>query len=613
MESIKLVIWDLDETFWKGTLSEEGVNSIPANIKLVKWLTGRGIMNSIVSKNNFTEAKLKLQEIGAWEYFVFPAIAWEAKGKLVQRVIEKCQLRSANVLFLDDNHMNLEEAKFYNEGLCVKLPSFICEIKNHPAFKGKDDSSHSRLKHYKILERKDVDKIEMYSNEEFLKESGIRIQYIEDLTDHTERLLEILNRTNQLNYTKKRLDLTEVKSLIENQKLQKKLIKVTDKYGDYGLVGFYAIDQLNNELEHFVFSCRIINLGIEQFIYSELNFPKIDIVPDVAIPLNSSKPDWISVIDKALMNPHMSEVKGDTSKCRILFKGECDLFQMLFYLQDYDCNVIRETNYTGENNFVINREHTQMLIDSREMPKKHVDYLVKNLPFIDRKSYRSRAFTGAYDVFVYSLVMDFTQEVYEHKKMDIKLPFGGKNINITDQNTWDKFIKSNRERNHEGISKKFLQFFTEQFVHKGKISIEDFKRNLSSIRRGIPLHVPIIFMNGAEVEFSAEWESYDLERSREMNLALDQFIEQTPNCYLVDIRKFVHSKDHVTYGMNRYKRRCYKEIAQDLIGILQSLNTIQIKKKKIALTPLIDLVKPLYRGVRRSFLRLKRSINNKLN
>ena len=62
-----------------------------------------------------------------------------------------------------------------------------------------------------------------------------------------------------------------------------------------------------------------------------------------------------------------------------------------------------------------------MLIDSREMSKEQVNYLVKKLPFIDCKSYRSSVFTDTYNVFVYSLIMDFTQEVYEHKKMDLKM------------------------------------------------------------------------------------------------------------------------------------------------------------------------------------------------
>ena len=93
------------------------MSCVQENVDLVKWLTGRGIINSIVSKNNFSQAKEKLQEIGVWEYFIFPEIEWEGKGKLVQRVIEKCQLRAENTIFLDDNHMNLEEAKFYNKGI----------------------------------------------------------------------------------------------------------------------------------------------------------------------------------------------------------------------------------------------------------------------------------------------------------------------------------------------------------------------------------------------------------------------------------------------------------------------------------------------------------------
>lgn len=47
MEKIKLVIWDLDETFWKGTLSEEGVRLVEANIELLEKLTNpiRGLGN----------------------------------------------------------------------------------------------------------------------------------------------------------------------------------------------------------------------------------------------------------------------------------------------------------------------------------------------------------------------------------------------------------------------------------------------------------------------------------------------------------------------------------------------------------------------------------------
>ena len=38
LRTVKCVIWDLDETFWKGTLSEEEVVPIEENINFVKSL-----------------------------------------------------------------------------------------------------------------------------------------------------------------------------------------------------------------------------------------------------------------------------------------------------------------------------------------------------------------------------------------------------------------------------------------------------------------------------------------------------------------------------------------------------------------------------------------------
>jgi FkbH-like protein len=611
MKNIKLVIWDLDETFWKGTLSEEGVNCIRENIELVKWLTGRGIINSIVSKNNFSQAKKKLQEIGVWEYFIFPEIEWEGKGKLVRRVIEKCQLRAENTLFLDDNHMNLEEAKFYNKGICVEFPSFIPQIKEHPAFAGKNDSTHSRLGHYKILEKKYIARSEQESNEEFLLASDIKIQLIDADNEYKDRLHELLNRTNQLNYTKKRLNESEVDELINNSEgIEKKLIKVIDKYGDYGIAGFYAFDREKNKLDHFVFSCRIINLGVEQYLYEQLNFPEMDIVPDVAVELDHSKPNWISVIEDNKLSKEKPNEQDEKEECTIFFKGECDLNQMLFYLRDYKCKLIKETNYNGKNNIAINREHTQMVIDSLELSSAHKEYLENKLPFIDEQAYKTRIFSANYDVFVYSLNMDYIQEVYEHKTNGTKATFGTNNIVLTNKQNWCNISKAYRKKRWKEINAKFLKFFSDQFIHKGKISVENFKKNLTKIRSSIPSHVPIVFLNGAEVKFTADWEDYSTNRIKEMNLALDEFISDSYNCYLVDLRKIVQSSKDLTYSYKRYNRHCYKKIAFELIDILKKVNNKSITKNRIALTPLMDVFKPFYRLLRRHYYGVLRVIKS---
>ncbi len=77
LKEIKLVIWDLDDTFWTGTLSENGASPIQENIKLVKDLTNRGIVNSICSKNDYRTVIKELNKPeyqNVLEYFVFPSV-----------------------------------------------------------------------------------------------------------------------------------------------------------------------------------------------------------------------------------------------------------------------------------------------------------------------------------------------------------------------------------------------------------------------------------------------------------------------------------------------------------------------------------------------------------
>ena len=115
MEKIKLVIWDLDETFWNGVLSEGGITEVKNNIDHVINLTNKGIINSISSKNNFEDARAQLKLLKIWDYFVFPSIDWVPKGPSVKEIIKKSQLRDFNILFIDDNNSNLKEVKYYTE------------------------------------------------------------------------------------------------------------------------------------------------------------------------------------------------------------------------------------------------------------------------------------------------------------------------------------------------------------------------------------------------------------------------------------------------------------------------------------------------------------------
>lgn len=91
------------------------------------------------------------------------------------------------------------------------------------------------------------------------------------------RIIDLANRTNQLNFTKSRFksddEFSNQFELDESVSMNHGVIFVKDKYGDYGLVGFYAFDEgvkYKRVFKHFYFSCRILNMGVESFIYDSL-------------------------------------------------------------------------------------------------------------------------------------------------------------------------------------------------------------------------------------------------------------------------------------------------------------------------------------------------------
>lgn len=333
---VKLVIWDLDETFWQGTLSEGEIKAIDANISLVKTLCQRGVMCSISSKNNFDGAKNKLIILGIWDYFVFPSISFEPKAQNIKFIIDSMQLRAIDVVFIDDNHHNRAEVSNLLPELFVAHPDVILPCINiSSSFEGDADIQLTRLAHYKLLESKLDDRFSSQKNNvDFLRSSEIEIYFDYDYCSNLSRIYELIERTNQLNFTKVRL-LDEKAKLSFVKKLEHfqhscAVIFCRDKYGDYGAIGFYLLrtTYFEKSLEHYVFSCRVMHMGIEDYVYQHLSCPTINVQTPITYPVSSfSNIDWISVVDNFEAVKFTNQAITNT-----LLLGPCNLLQAANYL-----------------------------------------------------------------------------------------------------------------------------------------------------------------------------------------------------------------------------------------------------------------------------------------
>jgi HAD superfamily phosphatase (TIGR01681 family) len=146
IEPVRLVIWDLDDTFWEGTVTEGGIKRyVQDHHDMVIELARRGIMSSICSKNDDATIKSLLKQAGILDYFIFPSVSWEPKGGRIAAIVEAVQLRPATVMFIDDNPGNRAEAVALLPDLQVEDEKFLPKLLADWRFKGKADASLERL------------------------------------------------------------------------------------------------------------------------------------------------------------------------------------------------------------------------------------------------------------------------------------------------------------------------------------------------------------------------------------------------------------------------------------------------------------------------------------
>jgi len=420
--SVKLVIWDLDETLWSGTLSETSTTLIDGRAELVANLVDRGVMVSVCSKNDLADARRRLQELGLWDLIVFPRIDWLPKGPEVRALIEAVQLRTENVLFVDDNPMNRAEVAWQVPGIQVLDPA-------DPAFNdrmaeivasGKDDAKRTRLAEYKVLETKASAAESFGDNLEFLRSCDVRVRLTERPIAEAERIQELLARTNQLNFTKRRASLDEVRALLADPEVRTIAINVTDRFGDYGLVGFGAVR--GTTVEHLAFSCRILNMGIEQWVWHELGAPVFSVAEPVSTELGGPLPDWITRVEDAAASTLPAAPGGNAPRAgvrsglAVLFVGGCDLEQSVAFV-NADGPVTTYFNYVARANakLTIHRDSIDFLLSNRLTDEQRA-FVLETSPFLDAEVFE----VPDYDRFghiVYSPLIDYVQAKYVSERV----------------------------------------------------------------------------------------------------------------------------------------------------------------------------------------------------
>jgi FkbH-like protein len=576
LEKIKLIIWDLDDTLWEGTLSESPVNCKEDIIAFIRDTADCGIIHSICSKNDYDAASDKLMEFGIWELFVFPSISWKAKGARVKRIISDMKLRANNVLFLDDNLQNLEEASYYCPDIMIMQPSQLNELIVEAKNADRKDLKHDHLKQYKALEAKKAVQSSYESNYEFLMSCNIQVCILHDCINHIDRIHDLVERSNQLNYTKYRQTREELLNLLAEPEVNAGYVTAKDKFGDYGIIGFYAVK--NGEVIQFTFSCRTLGMLIEQYVYVSIGCPKLNIVGDIMTNLNVMDiPPWIN--QKNLMH----EEQQRKSTARILLKGPCDMQQLFSFIEATD-NIVTEFTYVNDVGVSVEgHNHTAQICTALFTSEAEKDQIVSEFAFFDNKMLQTAIAGNDFDVIVLSLLPECNLGVYRRKGTGENIALCEKMYDLTKPENADLYIHGEIFTSNMQFTPENLRQFSKLYEYIPDTANGNFTVcNLDRIYSYINNQCKIVLLLGSEATFTKKtkpsYEKRHLEH-KAINDRVRIWAQDKANVVLLPFDRYIKSNSDYIDTINHFSKRVYYAMTDDLVSLFNEKPGIQNRRK----------------------------------
>lgn len=264
----KCIVWDLDNTLWDGTLIEDG----PENIRLredvvavIKETDRRGILHSVASKNNHADAMKLLQILRLDEYFLQPQITWSPKSQSIGRIAKLLNIGLDSLAFVDDQPFEREEVFTTHPQVTVVD---ACDFRNILSRQEcqvpiTEESQKRRLMYRQEEERGSV--LESFQGDylKFLKECQLKLTLTQLTLENLERVYELAQRTNQMNFSGSRYPRTQLQEIQQSDMHKTYVMRCTDRFGSYGIVGFAVVDTREPRLLDLMFSCRIQGKRVE--------------------------------------------------------------------------------------------------------------------------------------------------------------------------------------------------------------------------------------------------------------------------------------------------------------------------------------------------------------
>ncbi|APW44327.1 HAD-IIIC family phosphatase [Rhodoferax saidenbachensis] len=291
----KLLVLDLDDTLWGGTIGDDGLEGItlgsdhgPSGEAFAAWqqhiaaLARRGLVLAVCSKNapelaaiGFDHASSALRR----EDFAAFICSWDDKASGLQQIAEALCLGLDAMVFVDDNPA---------ERLLVRqqLPQVeVIDIGGDPAqfidrleaghwfdLQSYTDADFHRSTTYAARSQAQIAQAEAPDLASYLRALEMVGRLAPALQAELPRLAQLELKTNQFNVTTRRYSQTQLAAFMQQPDRLVLSLHLKDRFGDHGLIGTLIAVREDNVLriDSWLLSCRVFSRTAEQFMLAGL-------------------------------------------------------------------------------------------------------------------------------------------------------------------------------------------------------------------------------------------------------------------------------------------------------------------------------------------------------
>ncbi len=211
----------------------------------------------------------------------FSAIAanWQNKVTNMKSIAKQLNIGLNSFVYFDDDPYNRDLiSKSLNEVKVVDLPEdkslypeTIMNLNDFNTLQITDEDKERGKMYIREQKRKDLEK-NVSDIDEFVKSLQVIVE-IEQANEYSlPRISQLSQKTNQFNMTSRRYLEDQIRTFNSSGEYIVLSVKVTDRFGDYGLTGVVIIEKKDSAwiIDSFLLSCRVLGRKIEQSILSYL-------------------------------------------------------------------------------------------------------------------------------------------------------------------------------------------------------------------------------------------------------------------------------------------------------------------------------------------------------